>query len=145
MIYPVPFHAEHLNGMEMQATYAWIKARLSIEDQRTLEGPLSSTLMEDGKPMACTGVVAFTEHRALLWTFIGDKVTSQNFRIVNHWAKLFLKSLKFRRIEATTEVDFLQGHRWLRLLGFEREDKDGMTAFGVDGKAHALYALIKDE
>ena len=144
MIYPVPFRAEHLQGLEMQRAQEWTRDWLSVADQKTLEGPLSSTLMDDGKPLVCAGAVAFTEHRALLWTFLGDDVTARNFRVVHRWAKDFLRSLKFRRIEATTEMDFMQGHRWLKALGFKREDKSGMTAFGVDGKAHALYALIKD-
>ncbi len=145
MIYPVPFRAEHLQGLELQRSQAWTQDRLAVADQRTLEGPLSSTLMEDGHPLVCVGVVAFTEHRALLWTFFSGEVTAYNFRAVHSWAKKFLQSLKFRRIEATTEVDFEQGNRWLKTLGFKREDKSGMTAFGVDGRSHALYALIKDD
>lgn len=144
MIYPVPFRAEHLQGLELQRSQAWTSERLAIEDQRTLEGPLSSTLMEDGRPLVCTGAVAFTEHRALLWTFVSNRVTARNFRVVHRWAKIFLRSLKFRRLEATTELDFVQGHRWLKALGFEREDRSGMTAYGVDGKAHALYSLVRD-
>lgn len=145
MIYPVPFHAEHLHGLKLQKAQEWSASKMSVQIQKTLEGPLSTTLMQDGYPLVCVGIIEFAEHRCLLWTFFSDKVTAKNFREMHRWAKTFLRLLPYNRIEATTEVDFEQGNRWLKSLGFEREDKNGMREFGEDGKAHALYALIRTD
>jgi RimJ/RimL family protein N-acetyltransferase len=53
----------------------------------------------------------------------------------------FLDNAPYRRIEATVDVGFKQGHRWIKMLGFELEGY--MRAYRPDGADMLLYARVK--
>ena len=62
---------------------------------------------------------------------------------MNFWRRPSLvKRLIFQRIEASVDVDFTAGHRWLRSLGFKCEAAM-MQAFDPMGRTHSLYALVR--
>jgi hypothetical protein len=132
MMYPVPFRAEHLRRMDLQAAQMSFAADVVHPAMALLEGPHSHTVMHGGAPVVCAGALPLSEERgALVWSFLGTGVTAHNFREVHGWAKQFIAGLPFRRIEATAAIDFACGRRWMRLLGFEEFDR---------GAVDVLYA-----
>lgn len=133
MIYPVPYEPSHLAQLRLQPAQAAAAADIPSVAWM-LAGRHSSTAMLDGRPVMCGGCVPFSRERAMVWSFIGEEVRGPLFRAVHAYARRFIDALPYRRLEATTLVDFAAGHRWLRLLGFEQFDC---------GKDEALYALVR--
>jgi RimJ/RimL family protein N-acetyltransferase len=52
-----------------------------------------------------------------------------------------LETTDFKRVEAYVDANFEAGHRWITMLGFEREGY--MRAFSPLGDDAVLYARIK--
>ena len=142
MLYGVPFQAEHLEGLILQTAQQWSRAYLNLAQMRTLENEWASTLMADGVPIACVGAVVYWDNRALLWSFLGARVSEHRFLTIHGMAKAYLAGLPFRRLEAAVDVGFEAGHRWVRALGFTQE-APCMEAFQVDGRDCALYAKVR--
>lgn len=117
----VPFEAEHFALMRVQGEQDWLSRVATVEDMRVLEGPYSSTLMVGARPMACAGVVPYWKGRGYLWSFLSAEVDRWTFPALHAEAKRFLAGLPFTRLEASVDVGFANGHRWLKALGFEVE------------------------
>lgn len=142
MMYPVPFEAEHVFNMELQPAQTWLFDYLAIENLRPLENMWATTLMEDGTPILCGGPMVFWHNRALMWSFISTKVSRDKFLRVHKRVKNYLDSLPFARLEATVDVDFKAGHRWMKSLGFKMEAAR-MVGYDFDGRDCALYAKVR--
>lgn len=142
MIYGVSFRAEHLFQMRFQPAQEQFRSRLVEQrDLQMLENEWGGTLMQDGRPLVCAIVIPMWADRVLLSTFLSDRVSPKNFIGLHRQAKQFLNSLPFKRIEAAVDVDFCQGHRWVAMLGFQKE-ADRMKCF-LDNRDWALYALVR--
>ena len=74
------------------------------------------------------------------WMLIGEDAGPHFFTIVRAVAG-YLQAAPWRRIEAAVASDFRQGHRLIKMLGFEFEGR--MRAFSPDGVDHDLYARVK--
>ena len=142
MIYAVQFCAEHIRALRAQPSQQWLAATASDRDLRLLENQYATTVMEDGRPIACGGVLPIWENRGYLWSVISDTVDARSFRAVHAITKRALDGMPFRRLEAAVEVDFEPGHRWVRALGFELEAPLA-KAFQVNGADCALYARVR--
>ena len=53
----------------------------------------------------------------------------------------FMNSIQTRRLETTVDVDFKEGHRWVKMLGFQPEGY--MKHYRPDGADMVLYARVK--
>lgn len=141
MMYEVPFRAEHVFQMKIQTGQEWVEKHLELDDIRTLENEWATTLMEKGKPLICVGPMVYWSNRALIWSFIGDMITTTDFLKIHFRAKRYIASLPFNRLEAAIDTDFAVGHRWIKLLGFKLEAKC-MKAYQLDGRDSSLYSRI---
>lgn len=142
MIYMVPFEAIHYAQMDVQPAQETMRGLITVESLKGLESEFSTTLMEDGKPLACGGAIQYWPNRALVWTFLSNKVNKDNFRVVHAAVKQGIDGLPFNRLEASVDVGFKQGHRWMKLLGF-RVEAPFQEAFQVDGSDSVGYVRIK--
>jgi hypothetical protein len=143
MIEIVRFEAAHVDRMRMQAAQAWFQGHATAETMKGVEqGPFAVTFMEAGEPVLCGGAMAYWEHRALVWSLFSDRVNRRNFVGVHAAAERFLAALPFKRLEASVDVGFEQGHRWMRLLGFKVE-APLQEAFQVNGSDSVGYVRIK--
>lgn len=142
MIYVVPFEAQHFAQMEVQEAQKWLTAAATVADMKALEGPYASTLMCDGRPLACAGAQEYWPGRALVWSFLSAEVDRRTFLLLHTEAKRFLEGLPMRRLEAAVDVNFEAGHRWVKALGFELE-APLMRKFHVDGRDVSGYALVR--
>ncbi|MDP3939806.1 MAG: hypothetical protein Q8R92_16940 [Deltaproteobacteria bacterium] len=142
MFYVVPFEAEHYGQMEIQPAQERMRQLVAAADLKSLEGPYAVTLMDDGKPLICAGALLYWKDRALVWSFLSSRVGRRNMAVVHREAMRFLDALPIRRLEASVDVGFEQGHRWMKMLGFEVE-APLQRRFQVDGTDCVGYVRIR--
>jgi len=133
-----PFKPGHLDEIDLQlAQTQWREYRDPLY-AKTLGEHLGVTAREDGKVLACAGVISLERDVGHAWAFVARGQKMIRFRRCVQ--RLFEVSGK-RRILASTEADFPQGCRWLELLGFSRLDTPA-TFHGPDGRAHVIYVRV---
>ena len=86
------------------------------------------------------GVEPQWENRAIAFALISG-AAGPYFWAIHSAVRNFLNSTPYRRIEATVDVGFEQGHRWIKMLGFEIEGY--MKAYRPDGADMLLYARVR--
>lgn len=101
---------------------------------------LAWTAEHDGVVLAVAGVEPQWENRAIAFALLSDD-SGTHFPAIHSAVVEFLDNAPYRRIEATVDVGFKQGHRWIKMLGFELEGY--MKAYRPDGADMLLYARIK--
>lgn len=137
----VPFEPEHLEVLLLQPSQAILQPLLSDRNYGVnlhRGGPAYSALVGD-QVIACMGLIPAWEHRAMAWGLIAAEAGPHFVRIT----KAVMRTMElhpFRRIETSVRRDFQQGHRWVRLLGFEREGT--MRCYSPDGGDYDLYARV---
>lgn len=100
---------------------------------------LAWTAEHDGRILGIAGLLPQWENRAIAWALLADNLDNQFLRV--HGAvKRFIESSGYRRIEATVDVGFPEGEKWIRLLGFEYEGL--MRGYRPDGADILLYARV---
>ena len=104
------------------------------------ERGLAWTAEHDGKILAIAGVEPQWENRAIAFALISG-AAGPYFWAIHSAVRDFLVRTPYRRIEATVDVGFKEGHRWIKMLGFELEGY--MKAYRPDGADMLLYARIK--
>lgn len=136
-----PFKAEHLEGIELQPAQKDALHWIPAEQYKALEGPTAFSLFSDGECVACVGAVEMWQGRAQVWTIVSNRA-GKDMKSVTKVIKRMLTIAPWRRIEATVDCEFEQGHRWMRLLGFTLEI-ERMVAYLPDGRDAAQYVRIR--
>ena len=136
----VPYRAEHLLGLQIQMGQKGVAPFITEEYAKSLEGGIAFSAMVDDECIAVGGVAKIWENRGIVWSILGEKA-GPHLVSIHRLAKMVLKDVPFKRIEADTPCEFVQGHRWLRMLGFKMEAKC-MKAFRPGGGDSALYAKV---
>lgn len=101
-----------------------------------------SVITETGRVIFCGGVALYWVGRCEVWGVFDPKCRKE-FIAIHNAVKKFLKSLPIRRIEASVQVGFESGHRWIKALGFTME-APLMRAFTPDGADCSMYALVRE-
>ena len=101
---------------------------------------LAWTAESENRILAIAGVEPQWENRAIAFALIAESAGA-HFRAIHSAVADFLNRTPFRRIEATVDVGFKQGHRWIKMLGFEIEGY--MKAYRPDGADMLLYARVR--
>jgi hypothetical protein len=101
---------------------------------------LAWTAEHDHRILAIAGLMPQWENRATAWALIAESAGT-HFKAIHSAVAAFLDTAPFRRIEATVDVGFIEGHRWIKMLGFELEGY--MRAYRPDGADMLLYARVK--
>jgi RimJ/RimL family protein N-acetyltransferase len=101
---------------------------------------LAWTAEHENQILAIAGVEPQWENRAIAFALIAE-AAGAHFKAIHSAVADFLNTAPFRRIEATVDVGFEQGHRWIKMLGFEIEGY--MRAYRPDGADMLLYARIR--
>lgn len=138
----VPYQPEHLQDLILQPAQAMLQPMMrdrEYADQlaQTSEG---YTWLVDGKVIACLGVIPIWENRAAAWGLIGENAR-RHLTFVHRGVRRFLDLTQYRRVETPVSTNFVEGHRWARMLGFVNEGT--MRAYMPDGSDCDLYARIK--
>lgn len=98
------------------------------------------TAEHDGVILGIGGVEPQWENRATAFALLSDD-SGTHFPAIHSAVVEFLDNAPYRRIEAAVDVGFKEGHRWIKMLGFELEGY--MKAYRPDGADMLLYARIK--
>lgn len=155
----IPFEPWHLTAMTFQKEQAH-----TLETTAPLFGGLENfgiildtaafpdnegtkcawSYMHKGYIYAVGGIVAAMPHVGEAWVFLDRRFFELPRKVILQivseieWG---LNSVSASRIQATTEVDFLRGQRFLERLGFEEEGL--LKKYGYDGKDHIRYAIVR--
>lgn len=97
---------------------------------------------DQGKIVACAGIHEFWPGYGLSWAFVSDTVKPYMTSLVL-LVRRFLQISPFHRIEAAVDVNFKDGHRFIRALGFEKECV--MRKYSSDKRDHVLYSIVKED
>lgn len=141
MVHIEPFRPEHLTTLALQPSQTAFSRYFDPEYGPALQnaGPCFSAF-EGDEVIACSGVVKQWDNRATAWALISENA-GKNFVRIHKAVKRFLESTDFARVEAYVDADFEAGHRWIAMLGFEREGY--MRQFTPSGGDAVLYARLK--
>lgn len=102
----------------------------------------SYSAIRGGQVVACGGVIQVWEGRAQVWGLLGRNLGGSGMVALTRLVMEKLEGFKYRRIEATCDVNFSQAHRWLKMLGFTMETPC-MKAFRPDGGDESMYIIIR--
>lgn len=137
----VAFEPRHLEALMLQPSQAIMQPMLadpSYGPSLAEAGPAYSAVHGDAV-FACAGIIPQWNGRAVAWALIASEA-GRHMVTIHKAVRRALDLHKFRRIETAVASDFEQGHRWARLLGFEREGR--MRAYTPDGRDCDLYARV---
>lgn len=101
---------------------------------------LAWTMEIDQKVVGIAGLVPQWENRAMAWAMV-SRHAGRHFMQMHRAVQRFLNVSPYRRIEATVDVGFPEGEKWLKMLGFEREGL--MRAYRPDGADMILFARVR--
>lgn len=99
------------------------------------------TVEDEGQVLMCTGMVPVFKEYGYLWSVLAPE-TGLKMVGIHRIAVRFLDTLTVRRLEATVEVGFDAGVKWMEMLGFELE-APRMRCYGPNGEDHMLFAKVK--
>lgn len=138
----VPFEPSHLRSLVLQEAQAWMGPMIGGDygDSLVRGGPCF-TALDDGRVLACAGVIRMWENRGQAWALMSAD-SGRHFVGIYRGIRRFLDMDETRRVEATVDSNFDAGHRLMRMLGFEREGR--MRAYLMDGRDCDLYARVRE-
>lgn len=143
----VPFEPEHIERLRQaglqreQARYEPILDNPEYARGLKVGGDAFSAIDRFGKVVACAGVIKMWANRGVAWSIIGGDLGAE-FYGVHMAVKRHLAASTLNRIEAVVDLEFEEGHRWMKLLGFEKET-ERMRAYAPDGRDCTGYVMVK--
>lgn len=141
MVYYTKFHPEHLDYLRAQPAQAKELGMVSSLTGEHLRDTFAYSAFDGGRCIACAGLLHVWPGRAVAWAILAADC-NKSIISITRFIKFVLTTHKIARVEATVAVDFAAGHRWMRMLGFEREDRDGLRKYDPHGRTFALYARV---
>lgn len=142
MIQVERFKAEHAEVLTKLEKYAYLRPHYTPEhladlacDENTYTG------LVDGQPVFIGGVRQYWPGRGEAWALVHPECAKHPIKL-HKVVKRFFDLCTVRRIEASVEVDFAIGRRWVEALGFKLE-AERLEAYLPNGKDCALYARVK--
>lgn len=135
----VRYQPWHHDWVMKDAPNGGILMDLPLELRKQIAGQNSWTGVVDGDPVACAGTVEHWPGRHLAWAYMTPG-TKAHMRWITEAVKDNLATVK-GRIEVAVKADYLPGHKWARILGFEVE-APLMRQWGPDGADYTGYVRI---
>jgi hypothetical protein len=138
----VSFEVKHVTQMQLSASSSGIIGMVKPEHFKALEQlPYNYTLLVEGKPIACGGVIRFWDTRGEVWSLL-DEQSGHRFILWHRCVQRFLASIPVKRMEAVVEKSFEPGHRWVKMLGF-KVDAPFLQNYFPNGADGVLYSKIQ--
>lgn len=138
-----PFRPEHLEQLTLQPAQAYLRAYAAqnVDAIRVAAGHPAYTGRVGDRVVACAGIIPVWDNRAAAWAWLGDTARHHLVPITRAIVR-FLDMQPCRRVEISVDRDFVQAHRWARMLGFHLE-AGRMRAYRPDGGDCSLYARVR--
>lgn len=145
MIKVIPFEPEHIMGMEPLMDDACTKAIMqSSEYLQALKqlGPAYSGFTDEGKCVGAAGVKQINAKTYEGWALLAID-SKQHIKSILRAVELFMQNFfdydVADRFQATVKMNFTQGHRFAKLLGFKPE---GILHNYDQNEDYMMYARI---
>jgi hypothetical protein len=122
--------------MDLQGAQDYVSSWVTPAIKAELAQGMSFSAIDGDEVLACAGVLEFWPGRATAWAILSGRCGSR-FRPIHRAVSRFL-DLQSGRIEATADIGFGPGHRWLQMLGFKVET-ECMKAYMPNGADAAMY------
>lgn len=139
----VAFEPHHLGRLLLQPSQAIMQPVLSdpgYGPSLAQAGPAYAAVDGD-TVVACAGLIHQWPGRAVAWALIAAEA-GPHMVSIHKAVRRAMDIFEARRIETAVATNFEQGHRWVKMLGFEREGT--MRAYTPDGRDCDLYAMIRE-
>lgn len=101
----------------------------------------SITVSSFGRVVMCAGIVELWANRGECWCHLDEDCKEEFVLLFRAMRRTLFDVCPLRRIEATVEESFPQGHRMMELLGFKEEGRSPF--FYPDGRGVVRYAHIR--
>jgi hypothetical protein len=98
---------------------------------------------ENEAVIACGGVIEQWPGRGVSWAFLNTKMGAKMVAC-HRLVKRYFDICPIKRVEATVKVNFVAGHRWVRMLGFKLETPI-MKSYGPNGEDHSMYIRLSGD
>lgn len=137
-----PFQPDDVEKLVLQPAQAYLRpvVQCAAYGEALARGE-AWTAERDGVVVACGGVAPLFGDTGNAWAMLARDLGHSLSRI-HRVASRLLDAYPAQRIEAHVDCDFEEGHRWVRLLGFDLE-APRMRKFTPHGRDAALYARIR--
>lgn len=116
------YQPAHLTYVKLQQQQQYPEYQLTLEYLSYLkdESWPAFSLWHRNRCLGAVGVIKQWKNRAFVWCLLDEQAKHHLLGITRH-IQFQLEQLTIKRLETTCEVNFPQGERWLKLLGFEKE------------------------
>lgn len=136
----VPLKRWHLDHIDMQDAQEYVARWIQPDMKDMLAQTLAFAAVDGERVLACSGVIEMWEGRGAAWAMLAGNLGAQ-FIGVHRAVDNFLRASHFRRIEATVDVGFNEGVRWIEMLGFTLETPC-MPGYLPNGADAAMYVRM---
>ena len=133
----VPLTKEHLDKINAQGAQDYVSSWITTEMKEELARSNAFAAVENGEVLGCGGVIEFWKDRASVWAILSGNC-GPHFVKMHRAVSKFLTLADYRRLEATADVNFGPGQRWLEMLGF-RLETPVMKHYLPNGADAAMY------
>ena len=141
MLEVVKFKPADLDELRLQPAQEYLAAFVGRPGygQELVDAGPCYTVRQGGKIICCAGVVELWQGRASAWALLSGEA-GRSMIGLHRMVEDFLDGCGIRRVEAYVYPDFEPGHRWARMLGFERE---GLMRAFQQGADMYMYSRIR--
>lgn len=132
MIQVIDYHPDHLERIVLKEIHDGEKPK-KISTQ-------ALTLIQDGEPIAIFGMIFLGAHVVHLWGLVSEGVRKTPLSFFKtcesllHWME---EKYQIHRFQMDILPDYLEGQRFARALGFEKEGT--LRKFGSDRQDRLIY------
>lgn len=143
----LPFVKEHIQRMVFQPQQAWLRDEVEKNPDfaKNLEENCHVFSVEYEDEILFIG--GCTEiHRGVgeVWAIFSPEGVRKQGRFITRGSRDFLNMLqseyKFHRLYTTIDLEFFQGHRWVKILGFTKESI--LKKYRSNQEDSALYVRL---
>lgn len=141
----IPFKAEHLMAFVNRDTWTQSDWRGVLEKERN---PSFTAVADDlfQTVIGCAGVIIIWPGVGIAWMNLSKEIESHGIwmtRTVKHILRDITRSFNLHRIEAVVLADNERNTKWIRLLGFTRENGTARK-YTQDKMDSVRYELVED-
>lgn len=141
MLERIKFKPADLDELRLQPAQEYLAAFVGRPGygQELVDAGPCYTVRQGGKIICCAGVVELWQGRASAWALLSGEA-GRSMIGLHRMVEDFLDNCGIRRVEAYVYPDFEPGHRWARMLGFERE---GLMRAFQRGADMVMYSRVR--
>lgn len=145
----VKFESEHARDIirrNIEEGLAVGVPTVSVDDAIKAWGssPDAHTMLIDGIPACCAGIVDIGWMRGEAWTLVSSLFYANRkvcYRAIKGYLDDAISNCRYRRIQSVISLDLESGDRWMRHLGFEKEGV--LRCFGPQGEDVSMFSRVK--